>query len=483
MKTSIYLQLIAMLCIAAHDVHSQNEVEALRYSTCDPALSARSMGMNGAYSAVGVDMSSFFCNPAGLAVYKRTNIEGALEHNSHLTESTYTGESHKELKSRLSIGNAGFVAVRGTRSPHWKNISYGIAFAKTNNFYQNFTIEGKAETTIMQQFAWQAQGIAPADLYNTYSFTAGPAYEVYGIDPADEAGTYYVPATFGLAHQTKRIQREGRQNETSFALAGNLEDRIFIGGSLNITGIYFTELTNYTESYASDARVSSISFNEDLTTSGTGFAAHVGIIYKAKDWLRISASHQTKTATYLQDIYSSKALSEVGIDSYASESPQLNSDYSLRSPAKSTFGAAGIVGKYGIVSIDYETADYTRIRMKGTDANTYDYKAENQLYQQIFRRTNQLRIGIESRILSTYYVRAGYGIQQHPFSDEAAAIHAAINSWSVGVGYRDDHFFADMALRSYKVASTYYLYDPALVQPATVNDRATKVMLSVGFRF
>jgi hypothetical protein len=53
----------------------------------------------------------------------------------------------------------------------------------------------------------------------------------------------------------------------------------------------------------------------------------------------------------------------------------------------------------------------------------------------------------------------------------------------MGLGYRDDHFFADIALRSYKQKSTYYLYDPALVDPATINDRITKVMLSVGFRF
>ena len=461
----------------------QNEIEALRYSSAEAAQTARSLGMNGAYSAVGADMSAYFGNPAGIGVYKRTSIEGALSHDNHLITAAYAGEEDKYLKSRLNIANIGFTATRSTRNPRVKSINYGVAYAKTNNFYQSFTIEGEAETSLMQQFALQANGIQPDDLYATLPFSAGPAYDVYGIDPADESGSYYVPATTGLARQRKQVTREGRQNETALALAVNLDDRFYLGGSVNIIGIYFSEVSDYSENYPSENRVNRISFNEDLVTSATGFAAQFGILYKVNDYVRLSAARRSKTALYLQDIYSTSAFSELGFLSYFSESPELISDYLLKLPAKSSFGVAGVIGKYGMVTVDLENSDYTSVKMEGTDANSYNYAAENELFQTIFRPSTAVRFGLESRILGTYYVRSGYGIMRNPLSDEAGAANDAIQSIAFGVGYRDDHFFADLAMRTSTLKSTYFLYDPALVQPASLKDKTTQVMLSAGFRF
>jgi hypothetical protein len=466
-------------CTAA----AQNEIEALRYSTAEPARSARSLGMNGAYQAVGADLSCYFGNPAGIGVYKRTSMEAALSHDNHLMTTTYTGEDNKHLKSRLNIANAGFTATRTTRNPRIKSINYGIAYAKTNNFYQTFTIEGRAETSLMQQFALQANGIAPDQVYATLPFSAGLAYDVYGIDPADESGNNYVPATSGLARQRKQVTREGRQSETSIALAANLNDHLYMGASVNIIGVYFSEITDYSEDYPSDNRVNRIAFNEDLVTTATGFAAQYGILYKVNDYIRLSAAHRSKTAMYLQDSYSTSAFSELGLLSYFSESPELLSDYILRIPARSSFGMAGVIGKFGMVTVDLDRSDFTAVKMQGTAENSYNYAAENDLFQSIFRPSTAIRFGLESRILGTYYVRSGYGIMRNPLSDDAGALNDPIHSIAFGAGYRDDHFFADVALRTSTTRSTYFLYDPALVQPASVKDKVTQVMLSAGFRF
>jgi len=396
---------------------------------------------------------------------------------------TYTGEENKHLKSRLNFANAGFTATRNTRNPRIKSINYGVAYAKTNNFYQTFTIEGEAETSLMQQFALQANGIAPGELYSTLPFSAGPAYDVYGIDPADESGNYYVPATNGLARQRKQVTREGRQSETSIALAANLDDHLYLGASINIVGVYFSEISDYTEDYPAENRVNEISFNEDLITTATGFAAQFGLLYKVNDYIRLSASRRSRTAMYLQDIYSTSAFSELGFLSYFSESPELLSDYILRIPARSSFGAAGVVGKYGMVTIDLDRSDLTTVKMQGTDANSYNYAPENELFQTIFRPSTAVRLGLESRILGTYYVRTGYGIMRNPLSDDAGEANDPIHSIAFGAGYRDDHFFADFAVRTTTTRSTYFLYDPALVQPASIEDKVTQVMLSCGFRF
>lgn len=481
-KTGIIL-FLALCFSVVYCGHAQNEVEAFRYSTFEAGMSARSMGMNGAFSSVGADLSSYYLNPAGIALYKRSSFEGALEQSIQNTQSTYEGVSNEQVKTRFSLNNIGFTATRTPRSGRVKNINFGVAYARTNNFYQDLTIEGRTPSSLMQQFALQAQGISPDQLYNTLSFTAGPAYDVYGIDPADPAGNFYVPATVGEANQRKRIVREGRQNETSLALAANISDDLYLGGSIQIGGIYFSELADYSETYEGEARVKSIAFDEDLVTTGTVLAAQLGAIYKVNDYVRLGASYRTKSLIFLQDIYSTAASSEVAQNSYFSESPELLSDYILTTPSRWTFGAAGIIGKYGIISLDAETSDYSSIRMEGSEANVYDYSAENELYSEIFRQTLAVRAGIEARILATYYVRLGYGIQQHPFSEDAGALNDAMRSWSFGAGYRGDHFFADLGVRNLSMQNSYYLYDPNLVRSATLHESITRLMLSAGFRF
>ena len=466
-------------------IHAQGEVEALRYSTTDGGWSARSLGMSGAYSSVGADISSFFTNPAGLAMYKRSSMELALSHDNHSTETTYNDESNKDLRSRLSIGNAAFVATRKPMGSRIINVSYGLAYSKTNNYYQNLTIEGKASSSLMQQFAWQAQGVQPDELYNSFPFGAGLAYEIYGIDPNpdDLSGTSYLAATEGECTQRKRIEREGRQNETTLGLALQYGDNLYFGASAGMTGIYFSEISSYSEKYPAENRVQSWSYDEDLSTFGTGFVARLGAIYRAHEKVKVSASYQTKTITYFQDYYSTSASSSVDTFSYFSSSPELIAEYILRSPSQWTLGASTIIGKLGMVSVDWGRSDFRQISMNGTDENTYDYKSENAMFDTLFRRTNQLRVGLEGRIHSTYYARAGYSIQQSPLSDASNSINDPILGWTAGIGYRDDHLFADFAISSRRVKNSYYLYDPALVNAAVINDRMVRALLSVGVRF
>jgi len=485
MKSFTFSAIVLMIFGCAEGLLAQGEVEALRYSSVDAGWSARSMAMGGAYSSVGADISSFFTNPGGLAMYKRSTLEGALSHDSHITETEYNNEQNKDLRSRLSIGNAAFVATRKPRSSRILNVSYGLAYSKTNHFYQDFTIEGKASSSLMQQFAWQASGTTPDKLYDTYPFGAGLAYDVYGIDPDpnDPSGTTYLAATEGEATQRKRVEREGRQNETTFGLAMQYGTNLYLGATLGITGLYFSEFSSYTEQYPSENRFRSLAYDEDLSTFGTGFVARLGAIYRAHEKVRISAAYQTKTITYLQDYYTTSASSSVDTVSYYSGSPELIAEYTLRSPSQWTLGISAIAGKLGMVSMDWTQSDFRQISMTGTDENTYDYKAENALLDTLFRRTNQLRVGLEARIHSSYYARLGYNVQQSPLSDESNSIHSAIAGWTAGIGYRDDHLFADLALSSRITKNSYYLYDPALVNAATVNDKLVRALLSVGVRF
>jgi len=137
----------------------------------------------------------------------------------------------------------------------------------------------------------------------------------------------------------------------------------------------------------------------------------------------------------------------------------------------------------GLFSVDWTHSDFRQIKMGGSGENTYDYATENTLFDTLFRRTNQLRAGLEVRIRSTYYARAGFSARQSPLSKEAKSLNKATPSWSAGIGYRDDHLFADLAVSSTRETGSYYLYDPALINAATIRNSILHILLSVGVRF
>ena len=65
---SIFAILLYALAIA------QNETDALRYSFYLPSGTARANGMAGSFGALGADPSVIGFNPAGMGVYKSTQI-------------------------------------------------------------------------------------------------------------------------------------------------------------------------------------------------------------------------------------------------------------------------------------------------------------------------------------------------------------------------------------------------------------------------
>ena len=79
MKAIQRTYLIFSFLLTAFAVSGQNEADALRYSGTYYLGTARSMGMAGAFSAVGADYSATHLNPGGLGVYKRAEVHLSLQ--------------------------------------------------------------------------------------------------------------------------------------------------------------------------------------------------------------------------------------------------------------------------------------------------------------------------------------------------------------------------------------------------------------------
>ena len=118
--------------------NAQNEVDALRYSFNDTPGTARSLGMGGAFGALGADNSAFWNNPAGLALYKRSTFEFSLGLHSRNTDASYMGNTENSEKNRLNVPSFGYVVAK-QQDDRIRTV-IGIGVGTIRNFNQNISI-------------------------------------------------------------------------------------------------------------------------------------------------------------------------------------------------------------------------------------------------------------------------------------------------------------------------------------------------------
>lgn len=69
--------LLSLLLLSA-SLFAQGEVEATRFSREELHGTARAMSMGGAFGALGGDQTGVSINPAGIAVYRSSEVAGTL---------------------------------------------------------------------------------------------------------------------------------------------------------------------------------------------------------------------------------------------------------------------------------------------------------------------------------------------------------------------------------------------------------------------
>lgn len=477
--------LVGLLCLSALSALSQNEVDALRFSNTQVPGTARSLGMGGAFGALGADMSSFWINPGGIGLFRRGGLEMTLAVSDQTARSVYEGDTYRDGRTNLTIQSIGLNSTRQIENSSWKSYTVGFAHGKQQNFHERVRISGSAmNATLLSVFAAQANGTSPGDLITEFPFGAGLAWEAYAIDPLDpDALTYKPAAGNGEVLQDKRMNRSGSMSETAFAMGGNYEDWLYVGGSVSFHGISFSEEANYGERFFQSTDLSSFRFREDLRVSGTGVGLKLGTVIRATPWLRLGAAWHSRIRYGLTDTYSAEMRSSflTGPDE-GYESPINVSSYSLRAPARAVLSAAFILGNAGVVSADYEYTNFSGIRMSGTQLNNYDFAAENETIEAIYRGTHKVRAGVELRAAESWRVRFGSQYAQSPFARGVNSNSSQL-TYSIGGGYRYNAFFADIAALYIRRSEDYFLFDPAVVSAASIRTDRVAIMISGGLRF
>ena len=477
--------LIALFVFSIFSANSQNHIEALRYSQQFYSSTAKSEAMGNSLSAVGADFSAFMINPAGIAIFKQNQI--AFTPNLIIGKSTsnFSGNEEKDGRVGFNFSNAGYVSVHKT-SGIIKSFNLGISYNNFNDFRQRtYVSANNQQSSFLDYVVYNANN----DRYNDYREDL--AYETYLLD-VDENDEYYSRVTdyakYGNS-QHKSISTKGGGGEFSFTLGFNINDILYLGGTVGLTSINYSSVSILSENSYTDlwfhtsptdstlVNPNSMKYTQELKTDGSGINAKFGFLFQPVKFLRFGGAIHSSTAYDFTDYYKASMHSDFpvpdqdGILEYDSDAEN-GFEWRLRTPLRANAGLAIIldayeIGKYFTVpmtfSVDYEYVDYSRAFLRDVDGGDYSFNVENSNVNNLLKETHNIRTGAEINF-GFIKVRGGYSVYSNPCSNKDLFSDAKM-TYSGGLGFANKTSYVDLSYSFSPTNETLNLYGASDVFP------------------
>lgn len=507
---------------------AQSAIDAYNLSQTELRGTARFMSMGGAFTALGGDLSAVTLNPASLGVYRSSEIGATLDVGFHSNKT----DAYSMSNTKAACNNFGYVGVVKLDGA-LKTFAWGANYNRVTSFDRSFRgYTPSLSTSLSNYVAAFTQGVPYTDLgfadgYDPYidsdhDWLSILAYNTYLINPNSSSGTnyqgLYQQGTIGDSYYLAR--ERGYVDEYDFSFGGNISNVVSWGVNIGITDLSYSRDVAYDESLGGAAiatpsgKLTTGQANYTLYnsqhTSGSGWNLNFGVIIKPINEFRIGLSVKTPTWWKLQHA----SYGEVTFDYQAQGSdPLAGNEYTddaaydsrLNSPWRINVGVAGVIGSSAIISLDYERIAYPDMTVKhqGQWYNEFESAdAVNTDIKDYFQAANALRFGVEYRVTPQFSLRAGYAWQSSSVREAAAdgsmeiyttrvdspsyVFNKAVNSVSLGLGYRYKAWYIDAAYVHKHRESTYHAFTDwgGNVAPSgNVTENVNTLVLSTGFRF
>jgi hypothetical protein len=487
--------ILTMVCII-NICSAQNISELARWSYAEPTGTARTLGVGGAFGAMGGDYSVIHINPAGIADYRRSEFIISPTIKVQKTKSYFTANTSNPTtvnKSTLGLDNVSFV-IATSPSSTWTTSNFAFGFSRQSDVGRNFTVNGKTKGTITNYFAEKANGKAPDKLDD---FNAYPAFSTGAIFDVDGDNNYETDFASNdvVVDKVQNVFQKGGVNEFTLGWAGEYQHKLNVGFSMGMPIFSFEENKDYTEDDITESIpvFTRLKFEEALNTTGVGFNLRGGAVFKIANRVRIGGAFHSPTWVKFTDNYNvtlTYSYNDNGDpQSYDYSSADGSFEYKMTTPWK-VLGSLGTTYQLGdikgFVDADVEYLDYTNASYNGTAYS--DSPAErtrtneiNRDVQSKFGTATNLRVGTELAYQS-FRVRVGYGIERTPF----IADDFYNNKTSFGLGYREDNFYIDLGVRIAQYTEGYNAYtveESSLDPLANIETNRTRANLTLGFKF
>lgn len=497
MKPKYLLTVIAIVGVTKMGF-AQYSKDALRFSTFQTGTTARIKAIGNAGTAIGGDLSSVGGNPAGIGFFTRSEFSFTPEFDGSKVNSTYQGQGSNASKSSVNLNNVAAVfysrlnTPRGTdKTKGWLSLNFGVSYNRTNDYYENINYGGKNGTnSITDYYAADANANAasntPGDIYQ--NSLGDWAYQQNLID--QYTGNVYKSNAYLGVNQNSNAIRTGGQSELSLSMGANYSNQFYLGFGIGITNLRYNTNNTFTESGMASVLSGSGTadqpytnvYSQDQETTGTGFNAKLGFIYKPVNAIRFGALITTPTWYSIDDNYNEGMRTKLGSASLNNDPANYQLSYSLQTPLKVAGGLAIFIKQYGFISGDIEYLDYSASHLSGD----YDATGDNNDIKTLYNSAVNMHVGAEARLTSQVSLRGGYGMQGNPYKTTNGNINVGsdIKTVSGGLGYRSGDYYIDATYSHITGNQTVYPYEIGAASPSAFLSKSNdNVYVTFGFRF
>lgn len=532
--------LFATALMIAMSANAQETYENAKLVGEDLNGTARYVGMGGAMEALGADVSTIGTNPAGLGLFRHSNLSvsggllmqsnGKEFANGNKTNASFDqiGGVYSTRTGAKSFLNFGFNYHKGKNFDYILNAANSLNGSSQNK--QSFIKgllgdEGKGGFFIDRDPKTKAN-VGYSDLNkksNAYTFSQIDYLYYNTLIPTNnpvkpynyDGGNDY---TFNRAHN-------GYIGNYDFSVSGNLNDRVYLGVTFGIKDVHYNAYSEYSENLVSGVRAS-VADNRSIT--GSGFDVTAGVIVRPIESSPFRIGAYVKTPTWY-DLTTSNTTSLIDYRNYgaANNSKYVNNSYDFKiwTPWKFGFSLGHTIGSSLALGATYEYEDYSRINTRINDGGYIDYWtgsyydssiADTQMNnhtREVLKGVSTLKLGVEYRPTTNLALRAGYNYvspmyvsdgQKDPGLSSLGTSYAsatdytnwkATNRFTLGVGYQIDKFNIDLAYQYSSQSGDFYPFSNVKninINSTTYNNIATgtkvksdksQLLLTLGYHF
>jgi len=495
------LSISLFLCAASSYAQDTYMNEQMLNNSADVIGTSRYVGMGGALGALGADMSVIGWNPAGIGLYRKSDLAitfGGLWNKNRVKE---------ENRGAVTFDQIGFVYNLKTESDIFPYFNFAVNYQKKKNFFSNFNAESDTNYLLDISQADQLAELASFG-YDTNYNLAGLAVDNGMLSSYQSDGkTKYSNKYYG-DYNTYTHHGEGSLRSWDFNVSTNVQDRAFFGITFGVDNIEYDAWTNYFEArhFKDDNDVEyrgNYSIWNDYKVTGYGFnfklggivlpfennPFRVGFAIESPTWYKLKSS---VLMNYADETNNPVAISNT-IESYL--------PFNIQTPWKFRASMGSTVSNKFAWDVDYEFAKYNSMKQRypynDSFSGTKDVAMNDHMYENL-KGVHTIRAGVEVRPITPLAFRLGYNFSTSPYEKNATFDQALINSTamdyitrtnymitkpthilSLGMGYRWRKFYVDLAYKIRHQKADFYAFDDSFTTPNTDFSNANPDMVNI----
>ena len=469
---------------------AQTQYDAADFATGDLNGTARYVGLGGALDALGGDVSVMGSNPAGTAIYKKTDmaITGSV---------LFTGEDGQlgHESTRASFDQAGivFAMKQGNQKTGLQYINFGVNYQKKKNHFANaqLNIGGLDGVLTQTDMAAKLSNYASSQYSHIQDWPMFPGVmaelgalnydETTGFDGAAAKSAEYKRTTYGSTTQA------------DFNVSFNISNQWFLGASLGVYDIDYKRDSYYAEVGADGLPYE---LHNWYDTNGDGFDIKVGLICRpfVDSPFRFGLTVHTPTWYRLEDTNGTNAFCD-GNNVWDSADPY---EYNYRTPWKFGVSLGHTIGNCVALGAQYEVSDLSTCHYGSVDFDNDEYfDVINDKIKDQLKTQHTLKVGVEVKPVTNFALRFGYNYVSSPIKEQAwkdGTINGyscetdytnwkGINRFSCGLGYRFNGGYVDLAYQYQAQKGDFYAFDNENLKPTEIKNNRSQLMATLGFRF